>query len=220
MLTGIDNPESTVTSTSKTYSDIIEETFGTTENPTAGEFYYISSDKIEETITKNIYDSLVPTNNSFKDITITDYFPEEIVKNFDFAYVSEANIGDISATIDSVTNSITWTIPELKYGETAVVQYKLKLKKDFDESIIDKILDTNEKVELNYKDFTGKTQTKGSNVTPQLKLTEPSIPESPKEAPKELPKAGSTILITFIAVAAGISLYSFIKLFRTNRKMK
>lgn len=220
MLTGIDNPQANVTGTTKTYSEIITETFGTSENPTAGKFYYITDEKIEETITTDIYNSLVPTNNTLKDITIVDYFPEEIVKNFEFAYVTNSNIGTISPNIDTVTNSITWTIPELKYGETAIVEYKLKLKKDFDSSIIDKILNTNQKVDINYKDFDGNTQTKTSDISPKIKLTEPQAPVTPKAPPKELPKAGTVAIIGFIALAGGISLFSLIKLLKINNKMK
>lgn len=220
MLTGIDTPETIVSGTDKTYSKIIEETFGTPKKPTAGMFYYISDEDIEKTITTDIYNSLVATNNTFKDITIVDYFPEEIVKNFDFAYVKNSNIGNISATVDEETNSITWTIPELKYGDTAIVEYKLKLKENFDSSIVDKVLNTNEKIDIKYKDFNDKDQNKTSTVTPKLKLTEPVVPETPKEAPKELPKAGTQSLIIFISLAAGISIFSIIKFRNISKKMK
>lgn len=148
MLTGIDTPESTPGLTDKTYSEIIEEIFGTETAPTAGKFYYIQDNEIEQTITQDIYNDLIPVGHTLTDITITDYFPQEIIDNFEFAYISEANIGNISAQVDPETNSITWTIPELEVGQTATVQYKLKLKKDFDSNIVNKILDTNEKLTL------------------------------------------------------------------------
>lgn len=139
MLTKIKN-EDGIAIGDKTYKQIIEATFGTSTNPTAGNFYYVTDDKIEQTITQDIYNSLLPIKKTYKDITIVDYFPEEIINNFDFAYVSEANIGNISANINKENNSITWTIPELSNGETATVQYKLKLKRDFDDSIVNKII--------------------------------------------------------------------------------
>ena len=86
---------------------------------------------IEETVT-TIYNSLMPISQSYKNIQIVDYFPKEIIDNFDFAYVEKANIGEISAKVDTTNNSITWTIPELASGQTATVQYKLKLKQNFD----------------------------------------------------------------------------------------
>lgn len=209
MLTGISNGSAIAAPSVKTYDDIIKEIFGTPSKPTVGKFYYVTDNKIEQTITTDIYKDLLPVSQSFTDIKILDYFPEEIVKNFEFAYVEEANIGNISVEIDKSTNSILWTIPELKSGETAIVQYKLKLIKDFDSNIINKILDTNTKVDLTYTDSSNTTDTKTSDITPKLKLIEPEPKPEPKpeppteELPKVFPKTGSTTLfgiITFVLV--------------------
>lgn len=210
MLTGIANENYVPGGVTKSFIEIITEVFGTQEKPTAGSFYYVTDAEAEKTIKEDIYRELVPIKTSFTDITVVDYFPEEIIKNFDFAYVSEASKGEISAKVDEETNSITWTIPELSNGETATVQYKLKLKQNFDESIIDKILDTNEKVDLDFKDFDGKQVSKTSDVTPKLLLEEP---------PVELPKAGTLTLIGFTALAAGLFIYSTIKLAIIHNKM-
>lgn len=220
MLTGIDNDsiQPSPVTTSKTNGQIITEVFGTQANPTAGNFYYVTDTEITETITNDIYKSLVPTQNSLKDITVVDYFPEEIVKNFDFAYVSNANIGTISAKIDTTNNSITWTIPELASGQTATVQYKLKLKENFDSSIINKVLNTNQKVDIDYTDLNGKKQTKTSDVSPKIKLTEPKVVDN--IAPKILPKAGSITLIGFGILIVGLFIYSITKLIIFNHKTK
>ena len=214
MLTGIDN-ENYIPNPSdqnKSFSTIISEIFGTSTNPTAGKFYYITDDKIESTITTDIYNSLVPEKKSLKNITVVDYFPAEIINNFDFAYVTQANIGNISEKVDTSNNSITWTIPELSNGETATVQYKLKLKESFDTSIIDKVINTNQKIDITYTDFDGKEQSKTSNISPKLKLTEP---------PAVLPKAGvTTLLITFGIVSVGLLVFSLTKLSIINRRMK
>ena len=211
MLTGIDDESYVPNGTDKNFGEIIEEIFGTPENPTAGNFYYVTDDQIETTITENIYNDLLPVEKTLTNIVIKDYFPEEIIDNFDFAYVSDANIGEISAEVDTSDNSITWTIPELASGQTATVQYTLKLKEDFDSSIVDKILDTNEKVDITYNDFDGTEQSKTSDVTPKLRLTEP---------PAVLPKAGTTLLIGFGVLAIGLLIFSFIKLKTLNDKMK
>lgn len=204
MLTGINNEDEVPFGTTKTYGQIITEVFGTEETPTVGDFYYVTDDQVEETITNDIYNSLLPVSLSYKDIVIKDYFPQEIIDNFEFAYVSDANIGEISAEVDTTDNSITWTIPELASGQTATVQYKLKLKQDFDSSIVNKLLDTNEKVDITYKDFNDTEQSKTSDVTPVLRLTEP---------PVELPKAGlTTVLIIFGTVSIGLFIFSLIKL--------
>ena len=140
-----------------------------------------------------------------------DYFPQEIIDNFEFAYVSEANIGEISAEVDKTNNSIAWTIPELEYGKTATVQYTLSLKEDFDSSIVGKILDTNERVDISYTDVNNNPVTDTSDVTPKLKLSEP---------PVVLPKAGTGIFISLIAVAGGFLVYSLVRLTVLNKKMK
>lgn len=179
---------------------------------TFGKFYYITDSEIEQTITDDIYKDLLPINKSFTNIKIVDYFPKEIIDNFDFAYVTQANIGNITAEVDKTNNSITWTIPELEVGQTAIVQYKLKLKENFDPSIVDKLLDTNEKVDLSYNDFDSNTQNKTSDVTPKLKLTEP---------PAVLPKAGITTLIVIFGIfAIGLLVFSITKLITINKNMK
>ena len=212
MLTGIDDEKYIPATTTKSFGEIIEEIFGTTSNPTVGKFYYVTDNEVESIIKNDIYNSLIPENKTLKDIKIIDYFPAEIINNFDFAYVSEANIGTISATVDKSNNSITWTIPELANGETATVQYKLKLKENFDSSIVDKILNTNQKVDVIYQDFNNKEQTKTSDISPKLKLTEP---------PTTLPKAGiTTFIVTGSIVAISILIFSTAKLLIINRKMK
>ena len=204
MLTGITDEDYVPTGITKSYGEIITEIFGTEENPTVGNFYYVTDDQVEETITNDIYNSLLPISLSYTDIVIKDYFPQEIIDNFEFAYVSQANIGEISAEVDSTDNSITWTIPELATGETATVQYTLKLKEDFDSSIVNKLLDTNERVDITYKDFNDEEHEETSDVTPVLRLTEP---------PAELPKAGLTTILIICGIAViGLLLFSLIKL--------
>lgn len=213
MLTGISDADSVPATRpdDKTYGDIIEEIFGTEETPTVGKFYYVQDSEIEQTITNNIYNDLLPIEQVLKDIVVTDYFPQEIIDNFEFAYVSEPNIGTISADVNTENNSITWTISELRPGETATVQYTLSLKKDFDSNIVGKILDTNEKVDISYTNFDGESVEDTSDVTPKLKLTEP---------PVKLPAAGTPIMIALFIIGAGLFIYSFVRLTITNKNMK
>ena len=193
-----------------TYGEFVETIFGSSEAPTAGDFYYVTDDEIEKTIENDIYNSLLPIEKSLTNIEVVDYFPAEIVKNFDFAYVSKANIGDISASIDTTNNSITWTIPELASGETATVQYKLKLKENFDSSIVGKILDTNEKESITYTNFEGEEQSETSEITPKLKLSEP---------PAVLPQTGTIAMIGLGVLSVGLVIFSTIKLVDIYKKM-
>ncbi len=209
LLTGISDGSTVVSPSNKTYSQIINEIFGTPEQPTIGKFYYITDDKIENTIKSDIYKDLLPVSKPFTNLNIVDTFTKEIVENFDFSYVKDPNIGTISKEIDKSTNSITWTIPELKPGETAIVQYKLKLKENYSKDILEKVLDTNSKLDLNYTDYSNKTDTKSSSVTPQLKLTEPKVENKienkvEEDLPKVLPKAGESTLFRSIILVAVI----------------
>ena len=210
MLSGISDESYVPSGTTKTFGEIINEVFGTTKTPTAGTFYYVSDDKIEETVT-TIYNSLMPISQSYKNIQIVDYFPKEIIDNFDFAYVEKANIGEISAKVDTTNNSITWTIPELASGQTATVQYKLKLKQNFDSNIVGKILNTNEKVDLSYNDFDNNKQEKTTDVTPKLKLAEP---------PAQLPKAGLNSILAGIIIITVLAIFFFVRFKKLNNDIK
>lgn len=214
MLTGINNEDATMVATgenSYTFGQVIQNVFGTVQNPTAGIFYYINDDEIEQTITTNIYNDLLPIANALEDITIVDYFPQYIVDNFEMTYVEGIDISNVSSKIDLETNSITWKIAKLEPGEKATIQYNLKLKDEFDEKIIGEILDTNEKVDINYKDFDGEVKTKTSNVTPKIRLN--SVPEV---APMPLPDAGSKLISFGIVLVIGLSIFFAYK----SRKIK
>lgn len=212
MLTGISSGDAVATPSKKTYNEIINEVFGTTEKPTIGKFYYVTDDKIEDTIKSDIYNDLLPVNQSFTNLKIVDYFTKEIVDNFSFSYVKQPNIGTISSTIDKSNNSITWSIPELKSGETAIVQYKLKLNSNYDSGIINKVLNTNSKLDLTYTDSSDTTDTKTSDITPKLKLTE--------NLPTVIPKAGNTLFFGALGIIFIVSVLFGIRYFVIRNKMK
>lgn len=212
MLTGISNGDAIASPSTKTYNEIINGIFGTNSNPTIGKFYYITDDKIENTIKNTIYTDLLPVSQSFTNIKITDYFSDEIVNNFTFSYVKEPSIGKISSTIDKSTKSITWSIPELKSGETAIVQYKLQLNENYDTNILNKTLNTNNKLDLTYTNYSNSTETKTSDITPKLKLTE--------NLPTVIPKAGSSIFFGAIGIILIISLILGTKYIKIKNSMK
>ena len=208
MLTGIENEEATFRATGTnvyTYGQVIKEVFGTEQNPTIGKFYNVNDNEIEQTITNNIYHDLLPIASTLEDITVVDYFPQYIVNNFELTYVEGIDISNISANIDTTTNSITWKINSLSTDETAIIQYKLTLKDNFDEKIIGQILNTNEKIDITYKDFDGTNKNKSSDVTPKIRLVAPQ--EDPTIAPIELPKAGLPFAIFGLVTLIGISAF-------------
>lgn len=218
MLTGVAEDDVISSSTYPFAKDMINAIWGTTENPTAGKFYYITDDQIEETVKESIYKDLLPTPQSITNININDYFPKEIVDNFNFAYLSQPTKGTISPSIDE-ENKIVWSLDELASGETATVQYTLTLKDNYDPNIVNVILDTNEKVDITYKDFDGNDSSKTSTDTPKVRITE-ITKSDPTVAPTIIPKAGSTATITLIILALTIATISGIKYIRTNKEIK
>ena len=222
LLTGITNPNSTPGSitvgdqttnlTNKTYAEIIETIFGTTQNPTVGKFYYITDDKINNTITNQIYNDLMPVASSLKDIVLSDYFTDELVNNFDFSYVKQPNYGTISQAIDATTKSITWTIGELKPGETAIVQYKFKLKDKYSSDILNKVINTHKKMELTYTNSDNKKDTKSTTETPQIKLVKEILPDA-------LPATGSSVFTGIAIVAISVLVICGIRYFMIKKDL-
>ena len=214
MLTGIDNEEAilrTDGTNTYTYGQVITEVFGTQENPTVGKFYKIDDTNIEKTITYNIYRDLLPIEKTLDNITILDYFPKEISDNFEIVLLDNTNA---SIMTDSDGNKyISWKIEKLSPNETKSLKYTLSLKDKFDETILDKILDTNAKVDITYKDLDGEDNSKTSDVTPKIELISPEPepipePEPPQDtAPEPLPKAGSPIVTTAFIVLLGVTIF-------------
>ena len=202
---------------SLTYVELAEKVFGTEEVPTAGKYYFINDSEIKDIIENNVFNDIeIIPGEKLTNIIIKDYFPQKIIDNFDFAHVTSPNLGNVTAEIDSETNCITWTIPELDAGESASLQYKLTLKDNFNKEILDEIIPTNEKVDIT--DDQGDEET--SDDSPKVRVTEdpvepappeePEIPEDPvtPEPPKEpdvipdpvLPQTGTYDFIVFFSI--------------------
>ena len=188
----------------------INDIFGSAENPVANKFYNISDSEIEQTIVNNIYDKIVEDfQSSITNINIQDYFPQEIIDNFDITTKNPSK-GSVSKEKDY----ILWNIPEIKSSETVSLEYVLKLKEKYDKSIINKIIDTNKKVEFKYNDFKNNSQTKTMEDSPQIKVKENEIEDKKSEnnnniligsdnttANKVLSNAGSqNIILVILAI--------------------
>ena len=210
--------------TGKTYKQLAEAVFGTEENPTVSKYFSITDDEIENTIVNDIFNNLVITfDNSLKNITIVDYFPQEIIDNFNFEYVATPNIGEVSQTIDTSNNSITWNIELLNERETATLSYNLTLKDDYNEKIIDVILPTNEKVDISAEKEDNTTIDESSDVSPKLIV---KYEEPPKESVdntisnKPIPQTGEQYLNTLIILVTIILLIAIIRNFYLKKHTK
>lgn len=212
------NPLVIEPSTQCSYKELCEEIFGTQEEPTVGKFYNVSDKNIETTITKTIFSNIVDTTvNTLTNIDIYDYFPQEIVDNFDFEYVTSPNLGTVSADIDLQNNRIIWHIDKLEPQNTGFLSYKLTLKDKIDTSILNIVLNTNEEVNITANEI--KTDDDSnilkSTVSPKIKVTMPE--EKPKDntvADKEIPQTGTTssstimiVILLIITFVIGIRFY-------------
>ena len=159
-------------STGKTYKALAEEIFGTEEDPFVGNLFYINESDLEDHITNTIYEIIKPTkvDNTIQNIVIKDYFPQEIIDNFDFEYVASPNIGNVSQEINDEDNSITWEIELLEEGETATLSYKLTLRDNYNVEILDKVIPTNNEVDIVYT-HNGDDETVFSEDSPKVKVT-------------------------------------------------
>ena len=179
----------------KTYKDLAEEIFGTQEQPNYGKFYYVSDETVEDTITKDVYNDVkIVIKNEIKDITVIDYFPLNIVENYDFEIFEKANIGTVTPAINTKDNSITWTIQTLEAGETASFKYKLKLKEKFNEKIINVETPTNEKVDVTYTGTDEEIKKETSNVSPSIILKKDET-----KAPDPIPQTGDNTPLIILA---------------------
>ena len=205
----------------KTYKDLAEAIFGTQEKPNYGKFYYVTDANVTNTITKNVYSDVRKVKkNEIKNISVIDYFPANIIENYDFEIIEKANVGEVTATVNKENNSITWNIETLEAGKTASFKYKLTLKEKFNENILNVVTPTNEKVDVKYTDTDGKDQTETSKDSPSVKLTkETKKPENTVDntvAPDKIPQTGDKIPYIFTAIFAII--IGFMIYFSKNRR--
>lgn len=154
-------------------SPYVKDLYGTIENPTYGKMYSFKDSNIDNIITENIYqDVKQKIQPDITNVKIIDYFPKEIIENFEFSYVNNPKLGSVSETIDKTNNTITWDIDKLKGNEVATLRYKLKIKDIKNVKILNKTISTNEKVILTYKDIAAKDFTLTLSSSPKIKLSE------------------------------------------------
>lgn len=193
-----------------TYRELAEEIFGTSSSPSAGEFYYRDYTNLSKTVNTDIFNKITYSkDNTLKNIVVKDYFPKEILENFNFEYVKSPNIGKVSAKVDSSDNSITWEIELLKEGEVATLSYKLTLKDEYNEEIVAKVLPTNTKVDIDFETVDGKGNS-NSDVSPKVKLVINEVKDPDKTIAKDpIPQTG-VYNVLFIVFASTLIVFTAI----------
>ncbi len=204
-------PTNETTGKKMTYRELAEEIFGTVENPTAGSFYYINYDNLNETINTDIFNQIAQREDTtLKNIVIKDYFPQEIIDNFNFEYIASPNIGEVSQEVDTSDNSITWNIELLNAGEVATLSYKLTLKDDYDKEIVDKILPTNTNVNIDYS-YNNTDGNSNSTVSPTVKVQYLESSKDDTVAKKPIPQTGLYETVLLVVLVIGIVSFAIIK---------
>lgn len=206
--------------------NVFEIVFGTIDNPTSGLLYNIADADISTIIKDKIYaEVLDKIQNPLNTIKIVDYFPDDIMKNFEFSYVGNPSIGTASEKIDKENKTITWEIDSLKGGGVATLKYKLKIKDMKNAELLNKTISTNNKVVLTYKDIESKNFTITLSSSPQIQLAEvkEEIIDNNEDntiAKDILPNAGVSITIGLIMLVITIILIIIYKKYNSYRDIK
>lgn len=178
----------------------IAEIFGTQENPTSDELYNIEDSDIEQTITKKIYNNIIDSSKKkLTNMIIKDYFPSEIIKNFDIE-VGNASYGNAKL----IDNYIEWDLEKLITQDIQKLEYKLVLKKDYDTNILNKVITTNENVTINYLNEENQKKEFAVKDSPQVKINSASQNEQNKKdntiATTNIPNAGKKIILLVVII--------------------
>lgn len=205
--------------------------FGTHEHPTVGKFYNVETMNAASVIENDIFnDVMYKTQQPIKEVAIEDFFPQDILDNFTFEYVGSPSLGTVTPNIDNEIKSITWNIDTLKGEEIAILKYKLKIKDMQNEALLNKVISTNEKVVLDYKDAEEGEYQVILTSSPKIKLIEKQeVPingnddnkvenntnqesEDDTVSPNVLPQTGKTMTIIFgITIITTIGIIAIIK---------
>ena len=182
MLTGLDASDGNTDKNGRTFTDgntieeqltAVERIFGTSENPTADRYYQVKTADVNKIITEDILaDVTNKIQNPISSVKITDFFPDDIMDNFEFSYVGTPSVGTTTDSIDKTTKTIVWDIGNLKANEVATLKYKLKIKDMQSSALLNKTIATNEKVILNYIDKDDKAYIVTLTTSPQIMLKE------------------------------------------------
>lgn len=224
LLTGMSESDGTTDKNGTTYTDpntleeklqAAESVFGTEENPTANKYYLVNNVDINKIITEDILkDVKTIIQNPINKIKIVDYFPDDIIENFDFSYVGNASKGNVSDKIDINTKTIEWDIDNLKGDEVATLKYKLKIKDMQNQKLLNKTIATNEKVILTYNDVDEKGYTVTLESSPKIQLSEIKEADT-TTATGTLPNTGAGIGI--FATIAGLIIVAVLAINKYNK---
>lgn len=203
-------------------SSYVQDLYGSIDNPTYGKMYSLNNDNLQRIITEYMYNDVIEKiGTSINNVKIIDYFPQDVIDNFDIT-ILDSNVGQVSDSVDIETRSITWNIETLNGNESATLQYKLKIKDMKNANLIDKVINTNEKITVTYSDEEDTQYEIMLSTSPQIQLVK--IKENPEvvdpqpgadtsQSDRILPDTGENIIyITSTIVLLLIGIVTFKKI--------
>lgn len=150
-------------------SSYVENLYGSFEKPTYGKMYSILTESLEKIVTENMYTDIVEMmGTKLISLKIREYLTKEIMDNFTMTIDDKDEDVDLSRLGDS--RYFTWNIPELESGDTAILNYTLRIKDMNNTEIFNKILSINEKIDIIYEDSSGEERTETELTSPQVRL--------------------------------------------------
>lgn len=149
-------------------SQYAQNLYGTTSNPTYGKIYDLENSGLTTTLMKMYQEFTKVRNTTITSVMAKTYFSKEIRENYTITIGDNAIAPDISKL--ETDGYITWSIDTLKTGETATLQYILKIKDMNNQSLFNKTALINQKVELTYQDGKGENYTATLSSSPSVQL--------------------------------------------------
>lgn len=152
-------------------SPYVQELYGTIANPTYGKMYSLNDANLEKVVTEYIYNDIIENVGvDFQDVTVKDYFPKEIIDNFTIT-ISNENQADVDISHLESDSYIEWKVGELKSNQNASLTYTLQIKDMNNSELLEKVIDTNEKIEVTYKAGAEEMLTVNLTSSPKIKLS-------------------------------------------------
>ena len=163
---------------------IVNQIFGTEENPTSDKFYNILDDELENKVTNNVYNNVVDNTVEYgSNVKVIDTFPEDIFNNFNITINSKSNKS--GETKELKNNEINWNINKIMAGESYSLDYSLELKDNYDKEINNKVLNTNKNVKISLVNDMNENKEYISKDNPQIKLVKEESLEIKQEVKNE-----------------------------------
>ena len=170
----------------------VEDLYGTVEKPVVGKLYDFTPESIDTIITENMYKDVTDIlKKNVTQIVFEDYFPDDIINNFKVSMNSNSDNSEIENKIES-DKVIKFRVSQLKNKEEASFSYIIKIDDLDNFSLLDKTIQTNSKLQINYISIYGNTEESTITSSPAIRISEVKKQE-PSPSPSAKPSPSPSI---------------------------